>query len=37
MSDNLQTRFPFTLPVGLPDAAGTIHKQDIIRRATGID
>ena len=38
MSDNqLPTRFSFTLPVGLLDAAGVTHKQGVIRRATGMD
>lgn len=36
-NQNPQTIFPFTLPVGLLDTTGAIHKQGIIRRATGMD
>lgn len=36
-NQNPQTRFNFTLPVGLLDAAGVTHKPGIIRRATGRD
>lgn len=36
-NQNPQTRFSFTLPVGLLDADGVTHKPGIIRRATGMD
>lgn len=33
----LQTEFPFTLPLGYQDADGNIHRDGIMRRATGED
>ncbi|MEM6611765.1 MAG: hypothetical protein AAF652_05820 [Cyanobacteria bacterium P01_C01_bin.72] len=36
-NQNSQTKFNFSLPVGLLDTASTTHKSGIIRRATGAD
>jgi hypothetical protein len=33
----LQTEYPFTLPLGYPDAEGTLHKQGVMRLATAFD
>jgi hypothetical protein len=33
----LQTEFEFTLPCGYLDAAGTLHRQGTMRRATAAD
>ncbi len=33
----LQTEYPFTLPLGFPDADGTLHKQGVMRLATAFD
>jgi hypothetical protein len=33
----LQTEFPFTLPCGLLDAEGVLHREGVMRRATAYD
>jgi len=33
----LQTEFPFTLPMGLTDEEGNLHKQGVMRLATAFD
>jgi hypothetical protein len=33
----LQTEFSFTLPCGYVDAAGTLHRDGVMRRATALD
>lgn len=33
----LQTEFAFTLPCGLADEGGTLHREGIMRRATALD
>jgi hypothetical protein len=33
----LQTEFEFTLPCGYLDAAGTLHREGVMRRATAAD
>ncbi len=33
----LQTEFPFTLPVGYVDSAGTLHREGVMRMATAYD
>lgn len=33
----LQTEFAFTLPCGLVDAAGNLHRDGLMRRATALD
>jgi hypothetical protein len=33
----LQTEFTFTLPLGLVDAEGTLHKEGVMRLATAFD
>jgi hypothetical protein len=35
--DALRTEFPFTLPRGYVDAAGTVHRDGVMRLATGRD
>ncbi len=37
MSAMLQTEFPFELPIGFVDAAGTLHRQGTMRLATAFD
>ena len=33
----LQTEFPFTLPRGFVDGDGTLHREGVMRLATGYD
>ena len=33
----LQTQFEFTLPCGLIDAQGNLHREGVMRRATALD
>jgi hypothetical protein len=33
----IQTEYPFTLPVGFPDAEGTLHREGTMRLATAAD
>lgn len=33
----LQTEYPFTLPLGYPDAEGNLHREGIMRLATAFD
>lgn len=33
----LRTEFPFTLPRGLPDAEGAVHRDGVMRLATAFD
>ncbi len=33
----MQTEFPFTLPCGLLDAEGTLHREGVMRLATAYD
>lgn len=33
----VQTEFPFTLPQGLPDADGNLHREGVMRLATAYD
>lgn len=35
--NEIQTRFPFSLPVGYTDADGTVHREGVMRLATGAD
>lgn len=35
--DTLRTEFPFTLPRGYVDAAGTVHREGVMRLATARD
>jgi hypothetical protein len=36
-SAGVQTEFPFTLPLGLPDSDGTVHRDGAMRLATAFD
>lgn len=33
----LQTEYPFTLPLGYPDAEGSLHRDGVMRLATAFD
>jgi hypothetical protein len=33
----LQTEYPFILPLGYPDAEGTLHKEGVMRLSTAFD